>query len=151
MNESRSNEKIKVLIADDHAVVRQGLRQILSRNADLEVAVEAGDGREMMDHLRKTRVDVVLMDLEMPGKNGWDILVDLKHHYPKLPVIILSVHPEDQYGVRCLKRGAGGYLAKTSAPEQLVDAVRKVARGGKFVTPELAEKLLTDWDQKTGP
>jgi DNA-binding NarL/FixJ family response regulator len=136
--------KTKVVIADDHAVVRKGLVQIISETSDLEVIAEAENGNILLDKIRTLQPDVVLMDINMPGKSGWDVMLQLKSESPKLPVIVLSISPEKDFAVKFLKAGAAGYLTKTSAPEQLVDAIRKVAGGGKFVSPALAEKLASD-------
>ncbi len=135
---------IRVLIADDHAVVRQGLKHILSKTTDLLVVDEAETGLEVLEKIRTVDVDVLVMDVEMPQKNGWEVLSELKIHYPQLPVVILSIYSEDQFGLRFLKAGASGYLAKTSAPDQLVEAIRRVAKGGKYVSPNLAERVLLD-------
>jgi two-component system, NarL family, invasion response regulator UvrY len=135
---------IKILIADDHEIVRQGLKTILSEHSDLEVVAEANNGNEVLKIIQKTKLDLVLLDFDMPEKNGLDTLIELKRSHPKLPVIILSIFPEDHYGTRFLKAGASGYLGKASASELLVEAVRKVAGGGKYISPELTEKLVTD-------
>ncbi len=135
---------IRVLIADDHAVVRQGLKHILSKTDDLLVVDEAETGLEVLEKIRTVDVDVLVMDVEMPQKNGWEVLSELKIHYPQLPVIILSIYSEDQFGLRFLKAGASGYLTKTSAPDQLVKAIRRAAQGGKFISPSLAERLVLD-------
>jgi two-component system invasion response regulator UvrY len=136
---------IRVLIADDHAVVRKGLKQILTETSDIVVAGEAHNGQEVLNKVRKSSDwDVVILDITMPGTSGLDILKEMKHEHPKLPVLVLSIHPEDQYAMRVLKSGASGYLTKESAPEELVKAIRKVATGGKYVTPGMAEKLLFD-------
>jgi DNA-binding NarL/FixJ family response regulator len=135
---------IKVLIADDHAVVLEGLKQILSETADISVVAEAANGQAVLDKVRSTQVDVVVLDIAMPGRSGLDILLHLKRERPNLPVLVLSIHPEDQYAVRVLKAGASGYLTKESAPEQLITAIRKVVIGGKYVSPALAEKLAFD-------
>ena len=133
---------IRVLIADDHAIVRQGLRQILADTPDMQVGGEAGDGFEAMRKIREEGPwDVLLLDVSMPGKNGIDTLKQIKGEMPRLPVLVLSMYPVDQYGVRLLKAGAAGYLTKESAPEQLVDAIRQVSSGRKFVSPEIAELL----------
>ena len=132
---------IKVLIADDHAVVRQGLIQILSGIPDMTVADEAANGQEVLDKARTGSYEVVLLDITMPGRSGFDILKDLKHSQPNLPVLVLSIHSEEQYALRTLKAGAAGYLTKESAPEELVSAIRKVVGGGKYISPGLAEKL----------
>lgn len=139
-----SSHKTKVVIADDHAVVRRGLVQIISETSDLEVIAEAENGNILLDKIRTLQPDVVLMDINMPEKSGWDVMLQLKGESPKLPVIVLSISPEKDFAVKFLKAGASGYLTKTSAPEQLVDAIRKVAGGGKFVSPALAEKLASD-------
>lgn len=135
------SEKIRVLIADDHAIVRQGFKQIFSETEDLVVAGEADDGAEALQLARQQEWDVFLLDVTMPNRNGIDILKQLKKEFPRLPVLILSMHPEEQYAVRAIKAGASGYLTKQSAPEQLVTAIRQVARGKKYVSPVVAEQL----------
>jgi len=144
-----NSSKIKVLIVDDHAVVRQGLIQIISKTSDIVVVDEAENGNEALEKISKIKIDVVLLDIEMPGKSGWDVLLQLKSTLPKLPVIILSTHSEDHFGIRFLKAGASGYLSKMSAPRQLTEALRRVARGGKYVSPTLAELLVSDLGRKT--
>jgi DNA-binding NarL/FixJ family response regulator len=134
---------IKVLVADDHEIVRQGLKTIISECLDLSVVGEAENGNEVLKIVKKTKVDVVLLDFDMPGKNGLDTLIELKALYPKLPVMILSIFPEDHYGTRFLKAGASGYLQKSSATDQLIDAIRKVFNGGKFISSALTDKLVT--------
>ena len=133
--------KIHVLIADDHAIVRQGLKQILSETEDLVVAGEAEDGVEALRLARHQRWDVFLLDVSMPNRNGIDTLKQLKKEFPRLPVLILSMHPEEHYAVRAIKSGAAGYLTKQSAPELLVTAIRQVAGGKRFISPTLAEHL----------
>ncbi len=133
--------QIRVLIADDHAIVRQGLRQILSETEDMLVAGEAEDGVQAVKMIRDGGWDVVLMDVSMPERNGIDTLKMLKKEFPKLPVLILSMHPEEHYAIRALKAGASGYLTKQSAPDQLVTAIRQVASGKKYVSPSVAEEL----------
>lgn len=135
------SEKIRVLIADDHAIVRQGFKQIFSETEDLVVAGEADDGGEALQLARQQEWDVFLLDVTMPNRNGIDILKQLKKEFPRLPVLILSMHPEEQYAVRAIKAGASGYLTKQSAPEQLVTAIRQVARGKKYVSAVVAEQL----------
>lgn len=132
---------IKILIADDHAIVRRGLKQILTETADMVVAGEAQNGQELLEKMRSDQWDVVVLDISMPGRGGLDILKQLKSERPKLPVLMLTIHPEDQYAVRVLRAGASGYLTKESAPDHLVEAIRKVARGGKYISPHLAERL----------
>ncbi|MEQ1620368.1 MAG: response regulator transcription factor [Methylococcales bacterium] len=135
---------IKVAIADDHAIVRKGLKQILSDIPDMEVSAEAGSGDEALAMIRADNWDVLLLDIAMPGKNVLELVKLAKKQYPRLPVLILSMFPEDQYALRMLRAGADGYLTKESAPEQLVSAIRKVSSGGKYASPELAEKLVAE-------
>jgi DNA-binding NarL/FixJ family response regulator len=132
---------IRILIADDHPIVRAGLKQILADASDIEVTAEAGDGHELLKLIRKGGIDVVLLDITMPGLTGLDALKQVKAETPNLPILVLSMHPEDQYGIRVLKAGAAGYLMKSAAPDQLVGAIRKVHRGGRYVSPSLAEKM----------
>jgi len=138
---SQGKHKIRVMIADDHAVVRKGLIQIIAETDDLELIGEAEDGAELLKKIRQGSPDVVLMDIDMPVMSGWNVMMQLKFEAPKLPIIVLSISPEGDYAIQFLKAGAAGYLNKCSAPEQLTEAIRKVARGGKFISPELAEKL----------
>ena len=140
---------IKVLIADDHTVVRQGLKQILSEDPQLTVVGEAADGNEVLTALETLRVDALVLDITMPGRNGLDVLKEVKRKRPTLPVLVLSMHPEDQFAIRILRAGAAGYITKESAPEELVGALRKVCSGGKYVSPQLAEKLAVFIEDKT--
>lgn len=130
-----------ILIADDHAVVRQGLNLILSKDRSLRVVGEARDGNEVLKLAESLKPDVVILDITMPGKNGLDVLKELKRRHASLPVLILSMHPEDQFAIRMLKAGAAGYLTKECAPEELIGALKKICLGGKYVTPGLAERL----------
>jgi two-component system invasion response regulator UvrY len=132
---------IRVLIVDDHAVVRRGLRALLSDEFPGAVFGEAADARQALEHLRKKEWDVALLDIALPGKSGLDLLKELKAEWPRLPVLVLSGHPEDQFAVRVLKAGAGGYVTKESAPEELAKAIRKILAGGRYVSSELAEQL----------
>ena len=132
---------IRALIADDHAVVRQGLKQILGDTPEMVVAGEATNGQEVLDKVRAETWDVVVLDISMPDRSGLDVLKQLRSERPKLPVLVLSMHSEDQYAVRVLKAGASGYLTKDSAPDELVKAIRKVVSGGTYVSSFLAEKL----------
>jgi two-component system invasion response regulator UvrY len=132
---------IRALIADDHAVVRQGLKQILGDTPEMVVAGEATTGQEVLDKVRAETWDVVVLDISMPDRSGLDVLKQLRSERPKLPVLVLSMHSEDQYAVRVLKAGASGYLTKDSAPDELVKAIRKVVSGGRYVSSFLAEKL----------
>jgi len=132
---------IRVLIADDHTVVRQGLRQILSQDPQLEVIGEAVNGAEVLAMVDGLKLDALVLDITMPGKNGLDVLKELRRKHPALPVLVLSMHPEDQFAIRMLRAGAAGYITKESAPEELIGALKKVCKGGKYVSPQLAEKL----------
>lgn len=134
---------IKILISDDHAIVREGLKQILAETSDMVVAGEATNGHEVLEQIRREDWDLVLLDLAMPGKDGLETLKELKKEKPKLPVLVLSIYPEEQYAVRALKAGASGYLTKESAPEELIAAIRKVSLGGKYISASLAEKLAS--------
>jgi DNA-binding NarL/FixJ family response regulator len=139
---------IRVLVADDHAVVRRGLRELLAEAGDIEVAAEAATAAEALERVRQQPLDVVVLDLSLPGRGGLDLLGEIKGERAGLPVLILTMHPEEQYAVRALKAGASGYLTKESAPEQLVAAVRRAAAGGRYVTPSLAEKLAGHLDDQ---
>ena len=132
---------IRVLIADDHTIVRHGLRQILSSEQDMSVSAEAQNGQEVLDIVRREPVDIVVLDISMPGRNGLETLKELKRHHPGIAVIVLSMHPKDQYAVRVIKAGASGYITKESAPSELVVAIRKACRGEKYIDPEIAEVL----------
>jgi len=134
-------EKINVLIADDHAIVRQGLKQILSETEDMIVSGEAEDGADALNLARHATWNVFLLDITMPNRNGIDTLKALRKEFPRQPVLMLSMHPEEQYAVRAIQAGASGYLTKQSAPEQLVTAIRQVARGEKYISPTLATRL----------
>jgi DNA-binding NarL/FixJ family response regulator len=138
---------MRVLIADDHAVVRQGLRQILAAVPELSEIAEAVDGDETLSRVRAEAWDLLVLDMSMPGRSGLDILKEVRRERPTTPVLVLSMHPEDQFAVRLLKAGAAGYLNKESAPDELVAAVRKVLTGGKYVSAALAEKLAFNLDQ----
>jgi len=140
---------IRILIADDHSVVREGLKQIVQEAGDMLVGGEAANGHEVLQLINKDDWDVVLLDINMPGKSGMDVLRQLKHEKPRLPVLMLTMYPEEQYAVRALKAGASGYLTKESIPDELISAIRKVASGRKYVSPSLAEKLAYDLDVDT--
>lgn len=144
INLSTITSMIKILIADDHAVVRRGLRQIINDEPDFEVVAEAQNGQEVMDKIEKSNCDVVVLDITMPDKNGLVVLQEVKAARPRLPILILSMHPEDQFALRALKLGASGYLTKESAPEELVGALRKVTSGGKYISSSLAEQLVSE-------
>lgn len=135
---------INVLIADDHALIREGLKKILKNEPDMTLAGEAGNVQELNDQLGKLAVDIVLLDISMPGESGLDALKDLKQQNAHLPILILSVHPEHRFAIRALKAGASGYITKESAVEELVQAIRKIVAGGKYVSLALAEQLATE-------
>ena len=135
---------IKVMVADDHPVVREGLKQILSQAQDIKVTAEAEDGHEILDKVRNQEFDVIVLDITMPGLMGLDVLKQLKSEKPEIPVLILSMHPEEQYAIRVLRAGASGYLTKASAPDKLTGAIRKLYRGGKYVSSSLAERLADE-------
>lgn len=132
---------IKILIADDHKMFRDGLKQILSRNNDIAVLAEAGDGREVLQNISCNKFDVLVLDISMPGMNIFDLLNEIKTIDNKLPILILSMHPEEQYAFRLLKAGISGYLTKESAAEELVAAIKKVNTGGKYISAKLAETI----------
>ena len=132
---------MRVLIVDDHAILRSGLKELLADAFPGAAFGEASNAPQALEQLKKKEWDVALLDITLPGKNGLDLLKELKVARPKLPVLVLSAHPEDQFAVRALKAGAGGYMNKESAPEELVKAVRKIMAGGRYVSPALAEKL----------
>jgi two-component system invasion response regulator UvrY len=136
---------IRVLICDDHVIVRQGIKQMLADAADVVLAGEADNGPDAIRRVREAQVDggvhVVLMDIAMPNRDGLDVLRQLKNEFPKLPVLMLSTYPDKQYAVRSLKLGAAGYLNKSADSEQMIGAIRKVAAGGLFITPSVAEQL----------
>jgi DNA-binding NarL/FixJ family response regulator len=135
---------IRILVADDHAVVREGVRRILADTTDLRVVGEACTGPEVIAQVATQPLDIVLLDISLPGRNGLDVLQHLKHAYPTLHALIFSMHPEQQYAVRALKAGAAGYLTKDSLPDELVTAVRQVARGGRYINSALAEHLFLE-------
>jgi DNA-binding NarL/FixJ family response regulator len=137
---------IRILIADDHAIVRGGLKQLFAMVPDIEVACEAVNGLQALDCLRHTPVDIVLLDLTMPGMSGIDIVARMRSAYPNLPILVLSMRNEPEIVRQVLKVGASGYLTKYSEPEMLVAAIRKAAAGGRFIDPALAEQLLFDVD-----
>ncbi|MBW8315161.1 MAG: response regulator transcription factor [Hydrogenophaga sp.] len=145
MNASATTDTIRVLIGDDHRIVREGLKQILADAPDVMVVAEAQSGPEVLEQVAalqgRTGLDLVLLDIALPGIDGLDVLQALKREHPKLPVLMLSTYPEKQYAVRCIKLGASGYLNKSADPDDMLAAVRKVAAGGVFLTPTTAEAL----------
>lgn len=133
---------IRVLVADDHAIVREGLKQILTKSGDLEVAGEAANGNDVLKMVREQEWDVLVTDMSMPGRNGLELIKLVKSARPKLPVLVLSMYGEEQFAVRSIRAGASGYLNKESASDQLVNAIRKIAGGGVYASPAVAEALL---------
>jgi len=140
---------LKVLVADDHAIVRQGLKLILTEEFSSLMFGEARNSQELLAQMCKDNWDIVVLDITMPGRSGLDVLKEIKQLYPKTPVLVLSMHPEDQFAVRVLKAGAAGYLTKENVPEEMVKAVHKVIGGGKYVSATLAEKLAFDLQTDT--
>jgi DNA-binding NarL/FixJ family response regulator len=134
---------MKILLADDHAVVRHGLKQILADEFKRATFAEAKNAQEALDLVWKENWDVVILDITMPGRSGLEVLREIKKSKPRLPVLVLSMHPENQFAVRVLKRGASGYMTKESAPNELVGAIKKVLAGGRYVSTSLAEKLAS--------
>ncbi len=138
---------IRVLVVDDHPIVREGLKQILSDTEDILVVDEADSGQAVLSSAARSNFDVVLLDISMPGRDGLEVLRELKQQKPKLPVLILSMYPEEHYAVRVLRAGASGYLTKSSAPDELISAIRKVASGRKYISSTLAERLTYELDR----
>ena len=141
---------IRLLLVDDHTMFREGLKQILSKHEDIIVAGECGNGNDALALASSTRCDMVVLDISLPGRSGWEILSELRREHPELPVLILSMHPEDQYAVRMLRAGASGYVGKDAAAEQLVVAIRKVAGGGRYISPAVAEQIAFSVDRDPG-
>lgn len=138
---------IKILIADDHTILREGLKRILSSSQDIVVTGEAANSKEVLSLVAKSSFDVILLDISMPGRSGLDIIREIRDYNKKCSVLVLSSYPEDQYALRVLKAGAAGYLTKESASEKLIDAIKKVSRGGKYITPFVAEMLAFELDK----
>ena len=137
---------IKILIADDHAVVREGIKRIIADAGDMTVTAEANDGDDLLAKVRAGDCDVALMDLAMPGMSGLELLQEIRRQHPKLPVLVLTIYPEDQYAVRTLMAGASGYVHKGDSPAELITAIRKVAAGNRYITPKVAELLASHVD-----
>jgi two-component system invasion response regulator UvrY len=141
---------INILIADDHALIREGLKKTLSGEPDMKLVGEAGNVADLFKQLERLAVNIVLLDITMPGESGLDALKELRQKYPHIPVLILSFHPENRFAVRALKAGASGYITKQSATEELVQAIRKIVGGGRYVSAALAEELATELDTESG-
>lgn len=140
---------IRILIVDDHAMFREGLKQILAKHSDMRVVDEAGSSQEAMEKILRHKLDVVLLDISLPGRSGADLLTEIRKEKPELPLLVLSMHPEDQYAVRMMKAGASGYVTKESAAEELITAIRKVAVGGRYISSKLAEEMAVALDINT--
>jgi len=140
---------IEILLADDHALFREGLKQILAKHPDLHIVEEVGNGDDVLQKVRLRSYDLVVLDISMPGQSGWDVLAEIKSEQPDLPVLILSMYPENQYAIRMLKAGAAGYVSKESVSDELIAAIRKVAGGGKYVSPAIAEKLAFEIERRS--
>jgi DNA-binding NarL/FixJ family response regulator len=138
---------IRILVVDDHAIVRQGLRQVIAEAPGMRVVGEAANGQEALELARQLELDVAIVDISMPGRGGLEVLKDLKAEHPGLALMVLSMHAEEQYAIRCLRDGASAYLTKGSTPEELVRAIRAVAAGRRYVTPSIAERLAEHLDQ----
>jgi two-component system, NarL family, invasion response regulator UvrY len=141
---------IRVLVSDDHALLRAGAKEIVLRGFQDAVCGEAANGEEVLAQVKAQKWDLVILDVSMPGRSGVEILGELRRLHPKLPILVLSVHPEDQYGKRMLRAGASGYMNKDVAPDELINAIRKVLAGGRYVSPTLAEKLAMDMSSSGG-
>ena len=144
---------IKILIADDHTILREGLKKVIHGEPDMRVTGEARDGAEAIGKVTREDYDCIILDLSMPGRSGLEVLKDIKILKPKTPVLILTLHPEEQYAKRALKAKASGYLTKSGAPAELIEAIRKVCAGGRYITASLAEALVTDlsWNSEKMP
>ncbi|MBL4665640.1 MAG: response regulator transcription factor [Nitrospinaceae bacterium] len=147
----KTKEKIRVIIADDHPLFRRGLKNAFSETPDIEVVDEAVNGDELLKKIPGSNLNVILMDVAMPGKTGLDLLKQLRDEQPKLPILVLTVYPEEHYAVRYFKAGASGFITKESSTDQIYAAVRKVASGGKFASPEITEKLAFDFGKSDRP
>lgn len=142
---------IRVLIADDHAIVRQGLRRLFEEDGGLRIVAEAESGDALLVCAREHPADIVVMDLSMPGRNGLDLIADLHAEFPSLPILVLSMHPEEHYALRAMQAGARGYLPKSSAADLVLDAIRRVIAGRRYITPSLADQLVDDLTSKDPP
>ena len=140
---------MNILIADDHTIVRKGIKQIIMEEFIEAVIEEVADGNEMLHKIRSEKFDIVISDISMPGRSGLESLKQVKEEFPKLPVLILSMHSEDQYAIRVLKAGASGYLTKDSAPEELVKAVKQILSTGRYISPAVADKLAENINQNS--
>ncbi|MFQ5709252.1 MAG: response regulator [bacterium] len=140
---------IEILIADDHVLIREGFQKLIEQEIGMSVVAKAENAAEVLDFTRENQCDVIVLDISMPGKSGFDLLKELKQQHPRIKVLILSMHPEDRFAIRALKSGAAGYITKESASEELIKAIRKVYDGGKYISQTLAEKLAFELDIAT--
>jgi two-component system, NarL family, invasion response regulator UvrY len=140
---------LRIIIADDHTIVRRGLKEIIKEEYPSALVEEVEDGESLVNKVFKEQWDIVITDINMPGRSGLDALHEIKQVYPKLPVLVLSVYSEDLYGIRVLKAGAAGYLAKSAAPDELIKAIRAILLGKKYITPTIAEKLVSIMDMES--
>ena len=147
----KPGDQVRLLIADDHTLMRAGLKQIFAWAPDFVVAAEAGNGNEVLEHLRRGTFDVLLLDLNMPGVSGLDLITRVKSHWPQLPILVLTLHAEPMIASRALKAGARGYITKNCEPDVLQAAIRKVAAQGNYIAPELAEKMVFQVVSKVQP
>ncbi len=138
---------IKIFIADDHPLIRKGIKEIFEEEIDIKVIGDAAYPHEVLEGLKKLEPDVLITDLSMPGRSGLDLISDIKQLFPKLPILVLTMHPEDRFAVRAFKAGAFGYLTKDAKPEEIIKAVRQVVTGRKYITPSIAEMLATEIDR----
>ncbi len=141
---------VRVFIADDHPLVRKGLKEILEGEVDLRVVGEAANDQDLLDGVKKKNPDVLITDLSMPGRGMLAVISDVRRLFPRLPVLVLTMHPEERFAIRALKAGASGYVTKDSAPEEIISAVRVVMSGKKYITPSLAEKLAVELGRESG-
>lgn len=143
---------IKVAVADDHPLMLEGVKRVLNREMDIEITGEASRGNEVIQMVEKNLPDILILDITMPGKSGLDLIKDIKAVHPELPILILSIHPEERFSVRCIKAGASGYISKSSISQELIKAVRKITREKrKYITPEVAEQLAKQVNNSGSP
>ncbi len=137
---------MRIILVDDHELIREGLKKVIAKESDIEVIGEAQNAEEMFKLLSKNEIDIVVLDITLPGRSGLDLISEIKTHYPEVKVLILSMHPEDRFAVRALRAGAYGFITKGTASKILIEALRKIADGRKFITPTLAEHLALELD-----
>ena len=138
---------IKILIADDHPLIRKGIKDVLEEEMDFKVVADAAYPHEILDGIKNHNPDILITDLSMPGRSGLDLISDIRQLYPKLPILVLTMHPEERFAIRALKAGSAGYLTKDTKPEDIIKAVRQILTGRKYITPSIAEKLATEFER----